>query len=91
MMDIFRRIKNFFLKKKMIKICSQLQVSNKGLCLIKYLEDIIDGKDTYIESYEEVLNPFIEKGHSRVEAAEFELSIFKLLESYGANISDTDL
>ena len=75
----------------MIKICSQLQVSHKGLCLIKYLEDIIDGKDTYIESYEEVLNPLIEEGYSRIGAAKFQLGIFKLLESYGSTISNADL
>ena len=50
-MKFIDKIKDRWYTYKASKVCSNLQVSPKGQCLINYLEDIINDKDVYIEEY----------------------------------------
>lgn len=84
-MKIIDKIKEKYEKYKVRKICSNLRLSAKGQCLINYLEDIINGKDVYIEAYEQSLNPFIEQGYTRAEAAIYQLTILNTFMSLGAH------
>lgn len=83
-MKIIDKIKNKWYTYKASKVCSNLQVSLKGQCLIDYLENIIEGKDVYIEEYEQSLKPFTSEGYSRKEAAKYQLDIMNALIELGA-------
>ena len=84
-MKIIDKIKEKYEIYKLHKICSNLQLSTKGQCLINYLEDIVNGKDVYIEEYEQALDPFIEQGYTRAEAANYQLTILHTVVSLGAH------
>ena len=84
----FSKIKYAWSERKFRKICSSLEVSEKGRYLIKYLEDIVEGKDVYIDAYEETLRGLMEDGLSREEAASFQLNVFKVLKLYGTENID---
>ena len=88
MIELIHKIRDYFEYRKMRRICSQLELSERGKCVIQYLENIVSGKDVYIEAYEEILTPLIEDGMSRVEAAEFQLSMFNALKELGVNFND---
>lgn len=83
-MKIIDKIKDKWTTYKASKVCSNLQVSAKGQCLINYLEDIVNGKDVYIESYEKTLEPFTSEGYSREEAAKYQLAIMNVIIGLGA-------
>lgn len=82
--EFIDKIKFKYSEYKLRKVCSTLEASEKGKCLIRYLNDIVAGKETYIEDYEAVLRPLLEDGYDRVEAAKFQLGIFSILGAYGA-------
>ena len=83
-MKIIDKIKNMWDAYKASKVCSNLQVSLKGQYLIDYLENIIEGKDVYIEEYEKSLKPFISEGYSREESAKYQLAIMNTIIGLGA-------
>ena len=87
MIKLIRKIRDYFEYRKMRRICSQLGLSEQGKYAIQYLENIVSGKDVYIEAYEEILKPLIQDGMPRV-AAEFQLSIFNALKEFGADFND---
>ena len=91
MFKLIKRLKFFFAERKMRKVCSSLQVSEKGKCLIKYLEDIVLEKDVYNAAYEECLQDLLADGMSRIEAAKFQLAMFQILKIYGAEDIDINL
>ena len=60
-----------------------MELSPRGRCLRQYMEDIVAGKDNYISAYEEALQPYLDDGYSRVEAAEIYLKVYELFDKYG--------
>lgn len=92
LLDFINKIKFKYSECKLRKVCSTLEISEKGKCLIRYLNDIAEGKETYIEDYEAVLRPLLEDGYDRVEAAKFQLGLFTILGAYGMEgFDDTNL